>query len=94
MITKETRNTIKGYLEGFIQGMVDEAKQNGFDPKQLRPLRNESKAGDLKPFHESLLPDGILRVSTPDLRKLAQLYLSGRLDEWGIWVGRLPHLRE
>ena len=63
MITKEVRNTIKGYLEGFIQGMVDEAKQNGFDPKQLRPLRNESKAGDLKPFHESLLPDGILRVS-------------------------------
>ena len=63
MITKKTRNTIKGYLEGFIQGMVDEAKQNGFDPKQLRPLRNESKAGDLKPFHESLLPDGILRVS-------------------------------
>src|SRR3989338_465657 len=63
MITKEVRNTIKGYLEGFIQGMVDEAKQNGFDPKQLRPLRNESKAGDLKPFHESLLPDGVLRGS-------------------------------
>lgn len=63
MITKEVRNTIKGYLEGFIQGMVDEAKQNGFDRKQLRPLRKESKDGDLKPFHESLLPDGILRVS-------------------------------
>lgn len=63
MITKEVRNTIKGYLEGFIQGMVDEAKQNGFDPKQLRPMRNESRAGDLKPFHESLLPDGILRVT-------------------------------
>lgn len=63
MITKETRNTIKGYLEGFIQGMVDETRHNGFDPKQLRPLRNESKDGDLKPFHESLLPDGILRIS-------------------------------
>lgn len=63
MITKETRQTIKGYLEGFIQGMIDETKENGFDPKQLRPLRNESKAGDLKPFHESLLPDGILRIT-------------------------------
>lgn len=63
MIKKEIRDKIKGYLEGFIQGMVDEAKQNGFDPKQLRPLRNESKDGDLKPFHESLLPDGILRVT-------------------------------
>lgn len=55
MITKEIRNTIKGYIEGFIQGMVDEAKQNGFDPKQLRPIRRESKDADLKPFHESLL---------------------------------------
>lgn len=63
MITKEVRDTIKGYLEGFIQGMIDEAKQNGFDRKQLRPLRKESKDGDLKPFHESLLPDGILFIS-------------------------------
>ena len=63
MITKEIRNTIKGYLEGFIQGMIDEAKHSGFDPKQLRPLRSASKDADLKPFHESLLPDGILRVS-------------------------------
>lgn len=63
MITKDTRTQIKGYLEGFIQGMIDEARQNGFDPKQLRPSRQESKAGDLKPFHESLLPDGILRIT-------------------------------
>ena len=63
IITKETRIAIKGYLEGFIQGMIDETKQNGFDPKQLRPLRQESKDGDLKPFHESLLPDGILRIA-------------------------------
>lgn len=63
MIIKELRNTIKGYLEGFIQGMIDEAKHDGFDPKQLRPLRRDSKDGDLKPFHESLLPDGILRVT-------------------------------
>lgn len=63
MIQKELRATIKGYLEGFIQGMIEETKQNGFDPKQLRPLRQASTAGDLKPFHESLLPDGILRIT-------------------------------
>ncbi len=63
MITKETHLKIKGYLEGFIQGMVDEAKQSGFDPKQLRPIRTSSQDGDLKPFHESLLPDGILKVT-------------------------------
>lgn len=63
MITPEVKNTIKGYLEGFIQGMVDETRKNNFDPKQLRPLRKVSPVGDLKPFHESLLPDGILRVT-------------------------------
>jgi len=63
MITKDTRQKIKGYLEGFIQGMIDEHTDNGFDPKQLRPLRKESKKGDLKPFHESLLPDGLLKVT-------------------------------
>ena len=63
MITKDTKNTIKGYLEGFIQGMIEEATDNGFDPKQLRPLREASKKGDLKPFHESLLPDGLLKIT-------------------------------
>jgi hypothetical protein len=63
MITKSTRQSIKGYLEGFIQGMIDEKTENGFDPKKLRPIREESKKGELKPFHESLLPDGLLKIS-------------------------------
>ena len=63
MITKETRLKIKGYLEGFIQGIIDEATKSEFDPKKLRPLRKNSTRGDLKPFHESLLPDGILKVT-------------------------------
>ena len=63
MITKQTRQTIKGFLEGFIQGIVDEKTDSGFDPRELRPLRRESKKGDLKPFHESLLPDGLLAIT-------------------------------
>ena len=63
MIAKDIRNQIKGYLEGFIQGMIDETKSSNFDPKKLRPLRDASAKGDLKPFHESLLPDGILRIT-------------------------------
>lgn len=62
MITSKTRQSIKGYLEGFIQGIIDEKTSYNFDPKELRPFRHESKKGDLKPFHESLLPDGLLRV--------------------------------
>lgn len=63
MIKKETRSKIKGYLEGFIQGMINETVDNGFNPKELRPLRAASKKGDIKPFHESLLPDGLLKVT-------------------------------
>ena len=63
MITKNTRQLIKGYLEGFIQGMIEEKTESGFNPKQLRPMRLESKKGDIKPFHESLLPDGLLTIT-------------------------------
>jgi len=63
MITNETKKRIKGYLEGFIQGLIDEKTENNFDPKELRPFRRESKKGDLKPFHESLLPDGLLTIT-------------------------------
>jgi hypothetical protein len=62
MINKDTRQAIKGYLEGFIQGMIEEKVSNNFDPKKLRPLRNSSSKGDIKPFHESLLPDGLLKI--------------------------------
>ena len=63
MMKSYTRQSIKGYLEGFIQGMINEKTVSGFDPKQLRPTRQESRKGDLKPFHESLLPDGLLTIA-------------------------------
>lgn len=62
MMKAYTRRSIKGYLEGFIQGMIDEKTVSGFDPKRLRPMRHASSKGDLKPFHESLLPDGLLTI--------------------------------
>src|SRR3989338_5891761 len=57
------RSEIKGFLEGFIQGMINEKTENNFDPKKLRPSRTSSTKGDLKPFHESLLPDGLLTIT-------------------------------
>lgn len=63
MIKKKTRQSIKGYLEGFIRGIINEKTSSDFDPKQLRPLRRESRKGDLKPFDESLLPDGLLTIT-------------------------------
>lgn len=89
MITKDTRIQIKGYLEGFIQGMVDETRQNGFDPKQLRPPRQESKAGDLKPFHESLLPDGILRIT--EFERSFSTKLGTTFEECARLIARAAH---
>lgn len=63
MIKKDTRSKIKGYLEGFIQGIINEATKSDFDPRKLRPIRKASSKGDVKPFHESLLPDGILKIN-------------------------------
>ncbi|MBI2938360.1 MAG: TdeIII family type II restriction endonuclease [Thaumarchaeota archaeon] len=64
MIKPETRMKIKGYLEGFIQGMIQEHKQSsGLKPNELRPTQTFSSTGDIKPFHEALLPNGILLIN-------------------------------
>lgn len=54
---------MKGYLEGYLQNMIDEFKPSDMSPTGLRPQRTESEKGEIKPFHESILPDGVLRVS-------------------------------
>ncbi len=63
MIPKSVRSQIKGYLEGFIQGIVNEARKTGLKPTELRPTKKYSAEGGIKPFHEALLPDGILRIT-------------------------------
>ena len=63
MINPSTRATIKGYLEGFIQSMISVHKSPTIKPSELRPPRSHSSEGNIKPFQEALLPDGILRIS-------------------------------
>lgn len=63
MINVNTRQRIKGHLEGFIQGLIDGKLPSGFNPKALRISPPTSKEGRLKPFHESLLPEGLLAIS-------------------------------
>lgn len=38
MVKKKTRQSIKSYLEGFIQGIINEKTSSNFGPEQLRPL--------------------------------------------------------
>ncbi len=51
------------HLEGFIQGLIDGRVFSTLDPRELRPMESSSSAGRLKPFHQSLIPHGILSIS-------------------------------
>jgi hypothetical protein len=62
MIRPETRQLIKGHLEGFIQGLIEQTKPCA-NPKLPRPTLEFSKKGDVKPFHEAILPAGIIAVT-------------------------------
>lgn len=63
-IKPETHMKIKGYLEGFIQGIIlEHKKSSNLKSTDLRPTKNHSAEGDIKPFHEALLPHGILLVN-------------------------------
>lgn len=54
---------IKGYLEGFIQNLVDEHKKIPLEELTVEPIDNQSNDGYCKPFHEAILPEGILRIN-------------------------------
>ncbi len=67
MINAQTRAAIKGYLEGFIDGLVEQHKPVEKPPrliKDLAPEEGTSPDAGYKPFHEAIIPDQVLRVST------------------------------
>ena len=63
MIGDATRAKIKGHLEGFIESIIRDKLPQGLNPRELRVSPSTSKKGQLKPFHESLLPEGLLAIS-------------------------------
>jgi len=64
-ISLNTHVVIKGYLEGFIQGLIDEYKGR----KILKPtsaveyLSRYSSNGELKPFQAALIPPELIRIN-------------------------------
>ncbi|MBF2065087.1 MAG: TdeIII family type II restriction endonuclease [Calothrix sp. C42_A2020_038] len=64
-ISVKTRELIKGYLEGFIQGLIDTYK----DREIIKPSTAEeylsriSTKGGLKPFQAALIPPEIIRIN-------------------------------
>ena len=65
MISSETKLQIKKFLKEWIDLLAREIKSRSSDlsATDLRPFREYSTIGNIKPFHESLLPEGILRIN-------------------------------
>lgn len=65
MMTESTRAAIKGYLDGFIKGVVDAHKKES-NTKTSRTVAPKSSArrATLKPFHEAILPAEVRRISS------------------------------
>ena len=64
MINEQTKVAIKGYLEGFIQGLIEQHRPDvrGAMIKEANAIYSSSE-GIFKPFHEAIIPPEILRIS-------------------------------
>lgn len=62
-MTDETRFKIKGFLEAFLEGMAQQFETTSQDPRKPRPISTASADGRRKPFHEAILPHGILTIN-------------------------------
>lgn len=64
-ITPTTRAKIKGYLEGFIRGLVEEYKGREIllPTSSSEYLSRNSSNGELKPFQAALVPPAIIRIN-------------------------------
>jgi len=64
IIKQETRSKIKGFLEGFIQGLIDEYREKPSKQATFGTPNRISTQGNFKPFHEALLTEGVLRINS------------------------------
>jgi len=64
-ISSKTRALIKGYLEGFIEGLVDTYKGREIikPSSAVEYLSRISSNGELKPFQAALIPPELIRIN-------------------------------
>jgi hypothetical protein len=64
MIEKRTRDNIRNYLQGFVRGLIDAHRPEKRAGRVAeRRVTNASKEGNLKPFHEAIIPAEVIRIS-------------------------------
>lgn len=64
-ISSNTRAKTKGYLEGFIKGLIDEYQgRTVVEPSSgSEYLKRTSKQGELKPFQAAIIPPELIRIN-------------------------------
>ncbi|MGB5960045.1 MAG: TdeIII family type II restriction endonuclease [Coleofasciculaceae cyanobacterium] len=64
-ISSQTRTAIKGYLEGFIQGLIETYKGRKIikSSTAVEYLSRISPNGELKPFQAALIPPELIRIN-------------------------------
>jgi len=90
MITEQTRTRIKGFLEGFIQGLVLEHKQRPLEPP-AEIAQRRAREGKIKPFHEALLPHELLRITAFERSLSSRLGVT--FEECARFIGRESYER-
>lgn len=64
MIEKKTRSEIRNYLQGFVRGLIDAHRPEKRAGRVAeRRVTFSSREGDLKPFHEAIIPAEVIRIS-------------------------------
>lgn len=64
-ISLETQDRIKGYLEGFIQGLIETYRNRLIEEIATvdEYLSRKSAQGELKPFHAAIIPPEMIRIN-------------------------------
>jgi Type II restriction endonuclease, TdeIII len=87
MISEQNRTAIKGYLEDFLQGLVDEHKVGGSRSSQSHD--QIARNGYLKPFHEAMLPEEIRRINA--FERSFSTRLGSTFEYCGFYIASQTH---
>jgi len=63
VISAKARAEILTYLRTFMTKSLKSVKPVSRAANEFRPTREQDADGDIKPFHEALVPEGVLRTS-------------------------------
>ena len=63
MISENARSEILRYLRTFMASAISAIRPVSRAAHEFRPTRTSDDEGDIKPFHEALVPEGVLRTS-------------------------------